>query len=271
MNGAKCMLATRILTAIVGIPFVFISIYCGDVLFCIMIVVVSFLSVQEYLAISKKYDPHVFISLIMSLVFFFFLCFFKDFSEDKIALAVIIMMFVFFGIEIFGRNIDLSIGRISISFLGSFFIPLSLVHMVYIRNLNSGMKLTFFLFIVIWVLDTAAYAFGNMFGKHKLAKNISPKKTVEGAVAGVIFGILTAVICKYVFMQNIFTLREALIFGFTISVTGQFSDLAESLIKRDGNIKDSGKIIPGHGGVFDRFDSYIFATPVMYYVLKIFK
>jgi phosphatidate cytidylyltransferase len=265
------MLATRILTATVGLPLIFASTYYGNIPFHIMMVIVSFVSVQEYLVISKKYNPHVLISLIMSVAFFLFLCFFENFSADKIALSAIVMMAVFFGIEVFGKNTDLSVERISTSFLGSFFIPLSLVHMVYIRNLSCGMELMFFIFIVVWVLDTAAYAFGKVFGKHKLAKNVSPKKTVEGAVAGVIFGVLTAIICRYIFMQSIFTLREALIFGLVISITGQFSDLAESLIKRDGNIKDSGKIIPGHGGVFDRFDSYIFATPVMYYALKILK
>jgi phosphatidate cytidylyltransferase len=140
--------------------------------------------------------------------------------------------------------------------------------MVYIRNMSGGMQLIFFIFIVVWVLDTAAYAFGRMLGKHKLAKNVSPKKTIEGAVAGIVFGVAAAVACRYIFMSEILTVLQALILGFAISIVGQFSDLAESLIKRDGNIKDSGKIIPGHGGVFDRFDSYIFAAPAVYYLLN---
>jgi phosphatidate cytidylyltransferase len=133
------------------------------------------------------------------------------------------------------------------------------------------MKLVLFIFIVVWILDTMAYVFGKALGKHKLAKNVSPKKTLEGATAGIVSGVLTAIVCRLIFMDNILTLQNTVILGLVIAIAGQFSDLAESLIKRDGNVKDSGKIVPGHGGVFDRFDSYLFAAPAVYYVLKIFK
>jgi phosphatidate cytidylyltransferase len=235
-----------------------------------MMFVVSFLCVQECLAISKKYNPHTFVSLVMATAFFLFLYFLKDFPLDKTAFSAVTIMLVFFGMEIFGENPDMCVERIATSFLVSFFIPLALMHMVYIRGLNGGMELIFFIFIVVWVLDTAAYAFGFMLGRRKLAKNVSPKKTIEGAIAGIVFSIFTAIACRHIFMKDILTSSEALVLGLVIAVTGQFSDLAESLIKRDGNIKDSGKIIPGHGGVFDRFDSYVFAAPAVYYVLQIF-
>jgi phosphatidate cytidylyltransferase len=207
----------------------------------------------------------------MAAMFFVFLHFFKNFPINKVVISAIIMIFVFFTIEIVGKNPDLCVVRISSSFFGAFFIPLSLVHMTYIRDLSSGMELMFFIFVVVWVLDTAAYVFGAIFGKHKLAKTISPKKTVEGAIAGIIFGILAAVVFRYVFMQNILTMWCSVVLGFVIAVVGQFSDLAESIVKRDGSFKDSGKMIPGHGGFFDRFDSYIFATPVVYYIFKFLK
>jgi phosphatidate cytidylyltransferase len=259
------MLSIRILTALVGIPLVFVCIYYGKMPFYILMFIVSFFCVKEYLAIVNKYNPHIIASLIMSVLLFWFS------PVYGLALPMIVMLLVFFFIEVFGENPTSSIERISVSFLGSFFIPIALMHMVYLRNIYGGMKLIFFIFIVVWVLDTAAYAFGIMFGKHKLAKNVSPKKTIEGAAAGIIFGVLTACLCRFLFMKDILTVNVALILGLVISITGQFSDLAESLIKRDGNVKDSGKIIPGHGGVFDRFDSYIFAAPTMYYVLSVLK
>ncbi|MDR3256188.1 MAG: phosphatidate cytidylyltransferase [Endomicrobium sp.] len=265
------MLLTRILTAIIGIPLIFVCVYYGSISFYMMMFFVSVLSVYEYLTISKKYNPHTLVSLIMSAVFFVFLYFFKDFPLDKVIISAIVMMFVLFGIEIFDKNPDLCVMRISSSFFGAFFIPLTLMHLVYIRDLNDGKELIFFIFIVVWILDTAAYAFGSRFGKHQLAKSISPKKTVEGAIVGIVFGILAAVVFRYMFMQEILTIWYSVILGFVIAVVGQFSDLAESLIKRDGNIKDSGKIIPGHGGVFDRFDSYIFAAPAVYYIFQFLK
>ncbi|MDD2524535.1 MAG: CDP-archaeol synthase, partial [Endomicrobiaceae bacterium] len=128
-----------------------------------------------------------------------------------------------------------------------------------------------FLFVNIWVLDTGAYVVGKKFGKHKLAKFISPKKTIEGAIAGVFTGIFTAIICREIFMQNIISIQETIIFAIVISIVGQFSDLAESLFKRDCNIKDSGNILPGHGGMLDRFDSYIFCAPIFYYLIIFIK
>jgi len=262
------MLLTRIVTAIIGMPFIFACIYYGRGVFYWMMFFISFLCVYEYLIILKKYNPHTSVSLVMTVAFFVFLYFFKDFPVDKLIVSVIVMMIVLFGVEIFKENPNLCIVRISSSFLGTFFIPLALIHMVYIRNLKDGKELVFFIFIVIWTLDTAAYVFGKILGKRKLAKNISPKKTREGAVAGIIFGVLGAVICRFGFMSNILTLLNSVILGFIIAIIGQFSDLSESIIKRDGDVKDSSRILPGHGGVFDRFDSYIFVAPVVYYVLK---
>jgi phosphatidate cytidylyltransferase len=207
----------------------------------------------------------------MGAVFFIFMCFFKNFPLDKVMFSTVVMLVVFFMVEVFGKKPDLSMSRISISFIGAFFVPIAFIYMVYLRNFYCGMKLVFFIFIVVWVLDTASYAFGIMFGKHRLASNISPKKTVEGAVVGIIFGVFATVFCKYTFIKDMLTLQNSLILGIVISVVGQFSDLTESLIKRDGGTKNSGKIIPGHGGVFDRFDSYIFVAPAVYYILEIMR
>ncbi|MDR1418311.1 MAG: phosphatidate cytidylyltransferase [Endomicrobium sp.] len=265
------MLLTRILTAIVGIPFMFLCVFFGGTMFYLMMFVISFFCVYEYLDILKKYRPYIKISLLMAVLFFLFLHFCSEIHINEVSFSAIVIAIVFFVKEVLAENPKSSIERIAVSFLGAFFIPLCLIHMVYLRNLYGGMEIIFFVFIVVWVLDTAAYAFGSMFGKRKLAKHISPKKTMEGAVAGLAFGILTAIICRAIFMSSILSMCDSIILGFVISIFGQFSDLAESLIKRDGDIKDSGKMIPGHGGFFDRFDSYIFAAPAVYYVLKLLK
>ncbi|MDR2191968.1 MAG: phosphatidate cytidylyltransferase [Endomicrobium sp.] len=255
------MLSTRILTAIVGIPLIFSCVYFGGIYFFALMFVVSFFCVYEYLSITAKYNPYKIPSLILSSLFFISLIYLDAF------IGAFVILFILFAVEVFGKNTEFCIQRISVSFLGAFFLPFTFMYMCYLREFeNFGMRLIFFIFIVVWVLDTAAYAFGKLFGKHKLAPNVSPKKTVEGAVAGVIFGIITSIVCKIIFIPDaLLGFKETLILGFVISVVGQFSDLAESLIKRDGNIKDSGKMIPGHGGFLDRFDSYIFAAPAAYY------
>ncbi|MDR1696089.1 MAG: phosphatidate cytidylyltransferase [Endomicrobium sp.] len=259
------MLSTRIFTALVGIPVIFACIYFGGIPFFIMMFAVSFFCGWEYFTLMRKYNPHKVLSLIMSVLFF--LSLYGSSYDAKIAVSAIIMLLVLFAVEVFGKNTEKCIERIAVSFLGAFFLPLSLSFMVAIRDArysgSDAMQYIFLIFITVWVLDTAAFAFGKMLGKHKLAEKVSPKKTVEGAVAGAVFGVLTAIACKFIFISGL-SAADAAVFGVILSVVGQFSDLAESLIKRDANIKDSGNIIPGHGGFLDRFDSYIFAAPLVY-------
>ena len=262
------MLLKRILAAVVGIPIIFTCIYFGEIPFFALMLVVSFFCVWEYLKLTKKYNPHFVVSLVLSVLFFMFL-YVSPFA-DKVSASAIAMLLILFGIEVFGKNTKSCVSRISVSFLGAFFLPLALYHMLRIRAFDGGMQFIFMLFITVWILDTAAYAFGKMLGKHKLSA-VSPKKTIEGAVAGVIFGVATAIACRYVFMSEFLTVQQAAIIGFVIAIVGQFSDIAESLIKRDAKIKDSGNTIPGHGGFLDRFDSYIFAAPAVFYILQLFK
>jgi phosphatidate cytidylyltransferase len=238
-----------------------------------MMLVVSTFCVKEYAALCAKYKVNTVISVVLAFLFFCALyAGLPVYSQSGMVITIfaVLTAFVLFFIEILKGGPEGAVSRIAVSFFGTFFIPLALIHMVYIRNLQAGMQLVIFLFIVVWTLDTGAYAVGRMIGKHKLSPGISPKKTIEGAIAGVVTGVVVALLCRVIFMQNILTVKQTVILAVIISVVGQFSDLAESLIKRDANIKDSGNIIPGHGGMFDRFDSYLFAAPVMYYVMLFF-
>lgn len=119
------------------------------------------------------------------------------------------------------------------------------------------------IFAIIWICDTMAYFGGKLFGKNKLFERVSPNKTWEGAILGFIFSLVSAMIAKYLFLDYL-TLIEAITIGFIIGTVGQIGDLIESLIKRDVGLKDSSSLIPGHGGFFDRFDSLILASPVLY-------
>ena len=257
------MLMTRIFTALLGIPVVLACVYFGGIFFFAFMFIVSFFCTWEYLSIMAKYNPHKILTLVLSALFFVSMAYLNSF------VGVFVILFALFAVEVFGKNTEFCVQRIAVSFLGAVLFPFTLIYMCYLREFeNTGMHLLFFIFIVVWVLDTAAYAFGRLFGKHKLAPAISPKKTVEGAVAGVVFGIITAIVCKLTFIPDtLLGFKEILILGFIISVVAQFSDLAESLIKRDANVKDSGDFIPGHGGFLDRFDSYIFVAPTVYYCL----
>ncbi|UYW01833.1 phosphatidate cytidylyltransferase [Flavobacterium agricola] len=125
------------------------------------------------------------------------------------------------------------------------------------------------IFILIWTNDTFAYIFGKYLGKHKLFERVSPKKTIEGFIGGLV-GCL-AVACLLSLYFQFLSLGLWLLTGLVMSIMGTLGDLVESRYKRLAGVKDSGKIMPGHGGILDRFDSVIFATPFLYFILFFFR
>jgi len=124
------------------------------------------------------------------------------------------------------------------------------------------------IFIITWINDIMAYLIGSKLGKHKLIKRISPKKTWEGSLAGFIFACLTSIILSEFFLP--FALTDAAILGTLIAVTANLGDLFESALKRNTGKKDSGKLLPGHGGILDRFDAAIFAIPFSFFYIHFF-
>jgi phosphatidate cytidylyltransferase len=147
---------------------------------------------------------------------------------------------------------------------GLVYIPLLLGHLILIRDWDHGVTWVFFLLAVIFAGDTAAYYTGNAFGRHKLAPNISPGKTVEGAIGGLAGNLLIGVLFKIYFFAE-FSWGPWLVLILVMGVLGQAGDLTESMLKRSVQRKDSGKIFPGHGGLLDRIDALIFAAPTLYY------
>jgi phosphatidate cytidylyltransferase len=127
---------------------------------------------------------------------------------------------------------------------------------------NPHWHLLFSFFIILWSQDTFAYLVGMTLGKHKLFEKISPKKTWEGTIGGTFFGLLAAFILSLFFKE--LPTWQWLVAALIINISGTFGDLSESMLKRRFNVKDSGNIFPGHGGVLDRFDAVIFSAPVLF-------
>jgi phosphatidate cytidylyltransferase len=154
----------------------------------------------------------------------------------------------------------------AVSMLGLFYVGWFLGHLILLRNLDQGEYLIFFLFLVTWAGDTGAYYVGKGFGRHRLAPNVSPNKTVEGAIGGWLASVLVAVLARWWFLPLI-SVSDSLILGGLLGIVGQLGDLTESMFKRGAGVKDSGHFLPGHGGVLDKLDSLIFTAPVLYYYL----
>jgi phosphatidate cytidylyltransferase len=137
-----------------------------------------------------------------------------------------------------------------------------------IRRVPDGGALLVTVLFMIWLCDTLAYFGGSALGKHRLAPTISAKKSLEGALFGFFGSVLGGVAGWFIFRPHSFMLEEFAFLGAAIGIIGQVGDLAESLIKRDMGVKDSSKLLPGHGGVLDRFDSLLFALPAVWFWLQ---
>ncbi len=162
------------------------------------------------------------------------------------------------------RGLEDSLPSSAIAVLATTYVGMLGGSLIRLRNdFPEGSKLIFFLLIVVWLGDTGAYYVGRQFGKHKLSPRISPKKTVEGLAGGMLFSIIAAVVIHYTFFPK-FPLIHAMIAGVILSVAGVIGDLAESMWKRSADVKDSGTLLPGHGGFLDRFDSILFTAPILY-------
>ncbi|HBP90021.1 MAG: phosphatidate cytidylyltransferase [Nitrospira sp.] len=147
---------------------------------------------------------------------------------------------------------------------GILYVVVLLGHFILLRQLPHGIALIFFVLAITWLADTGGFVVGLSLGKHALAPTLSPKKTIEGLIGGVFFSLTGALISHFWFLP-FFSLWECAILGMGMALIGALGDLGESAIKRSVSIKDSGTIIPGHGGVLDRVDSLLFTGPVFYY------
>ena len=163
--------------------------------------------------------------------------------------------------------------QITMVFFGFFYVALTISYIYRLRISDAGAYSVWLIFISSWGADTMAYLTGILIGKHKIAPVLSPKKTVEGCIGGVVGATLIGLIYSLIFKDDLSKVYDDPVLLFTIvsavaSVVSMIGDMAASAIKRNKDIKDYGSLIPGHGGILDRFDSVIFVAPIIYFLLK---
>lgn len=193
--------------------------------------------------------------------------------ESEMLFSVVPLIFIIFVVELY-RNRPQPIPNIGYTILGIIYVavPFTLLHeMAYYENFTFGTEYNYNIligyFFVLWANDTGAYLIGRKFGKHKLFPRISPKKTWEGSIGGVAMGLLVGYVNSLIFPEVPLLLWMGL--AAIVVVFGSWGDLVESLFKRSLNIKDSGKLLPGHGGVLDRFDGIFISAPMVYTFLRL--
>lgn len=155
------------------------------------------------------------------------------------------------------------LSNLGVSILGWLYLALPLA-LIYFVNYSRGWEFALGLFVIVWTNDTFAYLSGRFLGKHKLFERISPKKTWEGTIGGILFSILAGYLWAYIFHLDI---NLWIVLAGIISLSAIFGDLVQSMFKRSVNVKDTGSIMPGHGGVLDRFDAVLFASPIFFVLI----
>jgi len=159
------------------------------------------------------------------------------------------------------------LSRIAHLALAWFYVPYLLSYMLLLGLAPQGRCWILFVLAVIVAGDTGAYFTGMKFGSHKLYESVSPKKTIEGSLGGLLLSLFAGMLIGVICFRNV-SIRDLLIFSFFVAVTGQIGDLFESMIKRHSGKKDSSSLLPGHGGILDRLDSLLFSFPLMWFLLR---
>jgi len=265
-------LSKRAAVAVVAAPLILWAAWRGGVAFFVFVEMIILLGLLEFyqLAKAKGMHPNQLLGVIAGLMLGAQI-YFRGNQEIWLIEMFLVVLLVL--VELF-RNKGSALHNAGATLLGFAYVAGLWSFMLLIRELPATLNLAYgsagtwivMLLATIWVCDTAAYFCGLAFGRHKLFARVSPKKTWEGAVGGLIFAILMAVASHYWFVRNL-RLIDAIVIGFIIGTIGQMSDLAESLFKRDAGVKDSSSLIPGHGGVLDRFDSEMLVAPLIYLYL----
>lgn len=258
----------RVLSSIVMGCILLLVLYVLQNLFVVLTIAIAiYLAVLELLKASnneiiKKYEK--IIAILGAIVPW-------TLYAEKFALIVIMFSAVFIVFLYLKYFEKLDIKDVSFLILAGVILPQMLCTLARIYFLEHGQFLILIPMITAWCSDTFAYFFGRSFGKHKLAPSISPNKTVEGSVGGILGAIVGMLVFAYLTRDFIaIPMVYSIIIGIFGSICGQIGDLFFSMIKRQRGIKDYSKLIPGHGGILDRFDSVIFTSPLAYAILILF-
>ena len=257
------MFRTRLISGIVLVALAILLVTKGGVLLYCVTAAISLIGMFELyrvMGIEKKAPG---IAGYLACLGYYGLVWFE--GQHYVTLLAIAALMVLMSIYVFTFP-KYGTEQITVAFFGIFYLGIMLSYLYQVRAMADGKYLVWLIFLSSWGCDTCAYCAGMLLGKHRLAPVLSPKKSIEGAVGGVVGAALLGVIYAAATQGKMAEYALICGVGALISMVG---DLAASAIKRNQNIKDYGKLIPGHGGILDRFDSVIITAPVIYYLAKL--
>jgi len=272
------LLSKRVITATIAIPLLIALIYLGSMnLFLIVIMLCVGVGQIEFYKINMVENRFAkAIAIIVGVVGVWFIYYYRDYLSFEgasgisllftwlialmtLALFILMLMqFIFFPKKLFSTI------KSPMLIIGILYVSLLLSYLVLIRCSTDGKDWILFTFLVVWFGDIGAYSIGKIIGKNQLCPVASPKKTVEGALGGLLIGLIAAFAAKLLLLKQL-TIIDCAVLAIGIAIVGQLGDLFESTFKRMNGVKDSGNLLPGHGGMLDRIDSLLFSAPLVYY------
>lgn len=257
----------RILLAIVAIPILYFCLRQGGLLLMIAVDIIIFFCLFEFIHLIrfKGFSPNRVLIIVGALA----ISWDAHFSKGD---HLLLILFITLMCNLLSNLVSTDRSTVpidaSLAFFAVFFFGFGTSCLLLIRHQNpKGAEYAFLVFFLIWICDTVAYTVGSTLGRHKLWTQISPKKTVEGTIGGLIGAWAAAFAARLIFLEEL-TILDCLALGAIAGILGQAGDLVESAFKRAIDVKDSSHFLPGHGGFLDRFDSFLFTAPPIYYYVR---
>ncbi len=265
MMARRNIIKQRILTALVALPLLILFVsYANTFFFGLLITGVALLALVEFYGMGLPPERNR--ERLLAIVGGTCLVPLLGAGYPLAFQGWLVLLVFFFAIHFLFRFRDLAtvVAHLALIVFGFLYLPLMLGHLVLLRELPLGREWIFLVLLIVMAGDTAAYFTGVSLGNRKLYPAISPNKSVEGAIGGLSGSIIGAILARAWFFPEL-NLGDCLFLGLALGALGQIGDLFESMLKRSFGVKDSGAIIPGHGGILDRLDSLLFAFPPAYY------
>lgn len=251
----------RILTSVLLLPLLLAIIYVRGVVLDVSVALITMIALFEFYRGFENVGVRPMLKLSVFTVALYYIGLYFSLPAVYYLFVTSFFTLVLMLISLFGKSENIQ--DVAITAFGFLYVVIPFVHIPLVSRFNA-LFLLVYVFILAWVSDTCAYFIGKFFGKKKLLPSISPNKTIAGSVAGIIGTALVSTAFAYFFAPDFLAYAAPL--GALGSVAGQVGDLIASKIKRYVNIKDYGKLIPGHGGILDRFDSIMLTAPIVYYI-----
>lgn len=267
-------LKKRLLTSVIGVPLVILALLSPNTVITVVVILASLVGLYEYYkAVDLLKNKVLCIAGYLASIVISTGASFSTPVNLVLVFTFIIALFIIMLLS----NKTISLSHIGLLIVGLIYIPFFLSHLSYVRALPYGNFYIWLIFIGAFLTDTCAYFVGCNLGKHKLCPSISPKKTVEGAIGGILGGglsfVLFGIIVNLFFGKFLdgkhFSLLLLFVLGILSAVVSEIGDLVASAIKRQYGIKDFGNLLPGHGGILDRCDSILFVAPIIFLFLNL--